>query len=170
MNSSQGAANVPSVTDVTRALAGIAGGVIPGGGPKVSLSVHGGVPSERYDLEFVLGPDGRGVVDLTDELRERRVEEQAGEVSLDEVLTLFSGLDAQELVSAAQANLQIPPDSVVGELRLEIGGTTVVVPFMADQGQAETAGADLPPSVARVVAGLFEVSERITGMERIRPG
>ncbi len=167
MNTGRDAPKLPTVEELATILAGGVGGLAEA--PKVTLSALGGMPSERYEFDLVVDPAGSAVVRLMDELKGQRVEEHRLELALGETLELLAGLDPQELLAAAQAELQIPPDSVVGELTLEIAGTRVGVRFMADEGQAETEGAKLPPTVAALVERLFDLGKRVTGLERIRP-
>lgn len=169
MNSPPNDTGLPSLEDMATKLRDLLANPPMAAESRIRLEVHGGVNSERYDLDFAVSPTGQAVVELTNELAGTRLEQESHDIPPEEVTELLTMLDAEALLSAAKAVIQIPPDSLVGRLVVEIDGETLEVVFMADQGQAEFAGAELPSSVARIVDKLYSMAEGATDTEGIRP-
>jgi hypothetical protein len=135
---------------------------------QVRLTISGGLPEERYELHF--GAHGGKV-----ECSMARAEDTDGkpaesrDLSDRELNELFERMDLSQLLKADLPRPRIPPDSLVGRLELSAGKRPITIYFMADPGQAEDAGFDPPPSLAKAIDAIYGICGRVLGIKRLAP-
>lgn len=129
----------------------------------VKLTVRGGMPSERYDLELESRGSGETTCSLGTPTREGRKETQRMQLAEDEVIRLLDQMRLADLVKGDLPQPRIPPDSLVGRLEISGGGRPVTLLFMADPGQARSAGQEPPPQLAKAVSALYGVCASVLG-------
>lgn len=139
------------------------------GDVKVRLSVEGGHAGERYEFRLRLSGTGDAEISLLDNLRGRREEGRIAQVTQRDVTGLLRALDVQTLLLVSRARPRIPPGSVVGRLEVSDGQQEASALFMADPGQAESAGYRMPPGLARTLERLYELGAKHLGVKDIRP-
>jgi hypothetical protein len=115
---------------------------------QIRLNVEGGHAGERYEFRFHASGTGDAEVSLVDNLRERRRE---------------------TLLEASRSRPRIPPGSVVGRLEVGDGRQEISVLFMADPGQAESAGYRMPPELAEILQRLYDLGAKHLGEKDVRP-
>ncbi|MFD4421459.1 hypothetical protein ACFWN7_08140 [Agromyces sp. NPDC058484] len=135
----------------------------------VKLTVRGGMPSERYDLQLEFRGSGETTCALGMPARERRKETQQMQLAEDEVVRLLDRMRIADLVRADLPQPRIPPDSLVGRLEISGGGRPVTLLFMADPGQARSAGQEPPPQLLKTVSALYDVCARVLGDQWTAP-
>jgi len=136
---------------------------------RLRLEVSGGAHGERYDLRFDSTGDGTARIALTDEMTDRRYEARTIKLPPDTVRQLANQIDVSAVVAYAQANVPIPPCSLVGRLEISYGDRTFSTIFMADEEQARTAGYRLPPQTEHVINAIYELAAKQIGADSIRP-
>ncbi len=135
---------------------------------QVWLLVEGGVKGERYELRF--NASGTGVMEcgLRNELAGVTYEPSVSRIGSKEFADLLSSIDVDRLVEASRVVPRIPPDSLVGRLRVTDGKQEVSVLFMADEEQAELAGHRPPRAVLELLDKIYELCGAQLGTERVR--
>jgi len=81
-----------------------------------------------------------------------------GALSRTEFVSLLRAADIAALIETKRPLVRIPPCSLLGRVEILGGAQKMTFIFMADQGQAEQAGMEPPPALARLVDKIFEVS------------
>jgi hypothetical protein len=136
---------------------------------RLRLEVSGGAHGERYDLRFDSTGDDTAIIALTDEMTERRYESRSIKLMPDTIRQLFNQIDMTAVVAYAQANVPIPPCSLVGRLEISYRDHTFSTIFMADEEQARMAGYRLPPQIEYVINAIYEIAAKQIGIQSIRP-
>jgi hypothetical protein len=136
---------------------------------QVRLNVEGGHAGERYEFRFHASGTGDAEVSLVDNLRERRREAKIAQLSQRELSGLLRALDVRTLLEASRSRPRIPPGSVVGRLEVSDGRQEMSVLFMADPGQAESAGYRMPPELAEILQRLYDLGAKHLGEKDVRP-
>jgi hypothetical protein len=136
---------------------------------QVRLDVEGGHAGERYEFRFRASGTGDAEVTLVDNLRARREEAKVAQLTQQDLSGLLRALDVTALLEASRMKPRIPPGSVVGRLQVSDGRQEISVLFMADAGQAESAGYRMPPGLAEAVERLYDLGATRLGAKDIRP-
>jgi hypothetical protein len=134
------------------------------------LNIAGGLAGERYDFDFTIeGTDG-GQCGMRCELSGRHADRRSVEVDPAELAGMMRSF-APQMMMAADAGRAggFPPCSLIGRLELTVDGERRVHFFMADEGQAETVGYELPAHIKNAVDRLYELAEKRLGMDNVRP-
>ena len=135
---------------------------------QVRLTISGGLPEERYELRFDT-EDGKVNCALARaEDGEKRCAESR-ELSDGELRELFERMDLSQLLKSDLPPPRIPPDSLVGRLELSAGQKPVTLYFMADPSQAQHAGVEPPPPLAKAIEAIYGIGSRVLGVERLAP-
>ena len=92
-----------------------------------------------------------------------------GEAGVDDMTEVLTRLDIAQMEALSRSVPPIPPDSTVGILTVSDGRQDATIVFMADEGQAETAGFELPDDLRRAVDKIFEIGARQVDLESVRP-
>jgi hypothetical protein len=135
----------------------------------VRLDVEGGQREDRYEFHFAAAGSGEAEVALLCNLRGRVFEPRRAELEEEELAGLLKAIDARSLAEASKARARIPPDSLVGRLRVSDGRQEMIVFFMADPEQARTAGYEPPAAIARVVDQIYALGAKALETEDVRP-
>jgi hypothetical protein len=135
----------------------------------VSLNVEGGHAGERYEFRFRASGTGDAEVSLVDNLRGRRDEAKIVQLTQRDISGLLRALDVRTLLQASRMQPRIPPGSVVGRLEVSDGRQEISVLFMADPGQAESAGYRMPPGLAETLERLYDLGAKHLGAKDVRP-
>jgi hypothetical protein len=133
------------------------------------LDVEGGHAGERYEFRFRASGTGDAEVSLVDNLRGRRDEAKAAKLTQRDISGLLGSLDVSTLLGASRLRPRIPPGSVVGRLDVSDGRQNISILFMADPGQAESAGYRMPPGLAETLERLYELGAKHLGTKDVRP-
>lgn len=136
---------------------------------RIEMSVSGGMPAERYEFHFVATSGGEGQCRLRCHLTERDYEAKSLQLSQEEMARMIGNVDAPQLMRSAAPQVQIPPDSLIGRLQISDGEQTAQFIFMADPGQAETAGYEMPPQLAQLTDTIYDMAQQQLGAEDVRP-
>lgn len=136
---------------------------------RVSLDVEGGSSHDRYEFHF----DGTGAGDVqlavTDRLRGVEIAQRVGQVESRDMTAVLRDIDIDQLADVSRRPVPIPPDSTVGILRVSDGEQEVSIVFMADEGQAETAGFELPAELRQAIDSIYEISAKQLEQKSVRP-
>lgn len=135
----------------------------------VRLDVEGGHAGERYEFRFRASGTGDAEMSLVDNLRGRRDEATVAKLTRRDVSGLLRALDVSALLEASRKRPRIPPGSVVGRLEVRDGRQEISVLFMADPGQAESAGYRMPPGLAETLERLYDLGAKHLGAKDVRP-
>lgn len=135
----------------------------------VRLDVEGGQREDRYEFHFAAMGSGEAEAALLCNLRGRAIEPRRAQLEEAELAGLLKAIDARSLAEASKARARIPPDSLVGRLRVSDGKQEMIVFFMADPEQAKTAGYEPPAGVARVVDEIYALGAKALETEDVRP-
>lgn len=136
--------------------------------PAIHLRVHGGMPSERLDLTFTLHADDTIGVNLIDRLAGRQASRTATppRARLD---VLRSAILKSGILSVEATPARIPPDSVIGELRIQDASAVGEWSFIGDIGQAEAAREFAPLQLIRAVGPLMTLGKEVLRVDNINP-
>jgi hypothetical protein len=137
---------------------------------RVSLEVEGGQHPEHYHFAFTTSGAQEAEAGLRDDLREIAVEQRRSKLTGTDLASLLKAVDVEGLVAASRVRPAIPPDSLVGRLRVGDGEREVTVLFMADREQARTAGYEPPAAVTQLVDQIYKLGAKTVGAKNIRPG
>jgi hypothetical protein len=136
---------------------------------RVTLDVEGGSVDDHYEFHF----EGTGVgdiqVEVTDRLRQLEIPLRVGQVDAGDMTEVLTSIDVGQIMALSRRLPPIPPDSTVGILRISDGEQEVSVPFMADEGQAETAGFELPEELRRAVDTIYEIGAKQLEVTSVKP-
>lgn len=135
----------------------------------VRLDVEGGSGADRYELHLVGTGSGDVQLEVKDRLRQIEFSPRVGQARAEEVADVLKCIDIAQIIEFSGRIPPIPPDSVVGILRITDGKEEVSLPFMADEGQAENAGFELPEELREAIDAIFEISARQLDVESVRP-
>lgn len=129
----------------------------------IRLSVGGGLPG-RFE-PFSVEVDGTGAVTFarTGEGRAEPSAQLSTRVGEDVVRHLLREVGAEDIAAAAERRVPIPPDSLVGLLEIQVGGSFDQVVFMADDEQAQTARFHLAEPLRRLVDDMVRIAEEASG-------
>ncbi len=135
---------------------------------RVTLDVEGGSVDDRYEFHFEGTGAGDIQVGVKDLLRQLEIPTRVGHVEAGEMTEVLTSIDIGQVIAVSRGLPPIPPDSTVGILRISDGEQEVSVPFMADDGQAETAGFELPEDLRRAVNTIYEIGAKQLEMKSVR--
>jgi hypothetical protein len=135
----------------------------------VRLDIEGGQREDRYEFHFAAAGSGEAEAALLCNLRGRVFEPRRAQLDEGELAGLLETIDARSLAEASKARARIPPDSLVGRLRVSDGRQEMIVFFMADPEQARTAGYEPPAGIARVVDQIYALGAKALETEDVRP-
>ena len=138
-------------------------------GVRVTLDIEGGSAADRYEFHFEGTGSGDTQIALKDRLRQLEILPSVGEASVDEMTEVLTRLDIAQMETLSRSVPPIPPDSTVGILTVSDGRQDATIVFMADEGQAETAGFELPDDLRRAVDKIFDIGARQVDLESVRP-
>jgi hypothetical protein len=141
---------------------------VPGMAPELELRFSGGMPSERLDVTFALTPDGAVAASVLDRLGER----EARTIARPEPARLALARDAilGSGILRVEATLPLlPPDSVIGELRLPGGGVISRWQFAGDVDQAGAVHDPAPLQLLRAVGPLMALGKEALQLETVNP-
>ncbi|MGH8950771.1 MAG: hypothetical protein ACRDX9_05040 [Acidimicrobiia bacterium] len=138
-------------------------------GLRVTLDIEGGSADDRYEFRFEGTGTGDTQVEVKNRLRQVEVSPRVGEVSVDDMTEVLTSLDVGQMTALSRSMPTIPPDSTVGVLTVSDGRQEATIVFMADEGQAETAGFELPDDLRRAVDKIFEIGAKQVELESVRP-
>lgn len=138
-------------------------------GLRVTLDIEGGSADDRYEFHFEGTGTGDTQVGIKNRLRQLEILPRVGEVSVDDMTDVFTSLDVGQMTALGRSLPPIPPDSTVGILTVSDGRQEATIVFMADEGQAETAGYELPDDLGRAVDKIFEIGAKHLELESVRP-
>ena len=136
---------------------------------RVELVVAGGVHGERHEFRCELSGAGELRSDFRSDLGGDPPEDSHAELPRAEFEGLLRSLDVAALDAASRRRPRIPPDSLVGRLRVSDGRQDVEVTFMADPEQAEAAGETPPPAVTEAVDAIYRLGSRPLEADDVRP-
>jgi len=136
---------------------------------QVRLDVEGGHAGERYEYRFRASGTGDAEVTLVDNLHGRHEQAKIARLTQQDLSGFLRALDVAALLEASRMKPRIPPGSVVGRLQVSDGRQEISVLFMADPGQAESAGYRMPPGLAEAVERLYDLGAKHLGAKDIRP-
>ena len=136
---------------------------------RIRLDVEGGHREERYVFHFLASGAGEAEVELHDNLVDRHIARRVASLEPSEFADLARRVEVPALTRAALAKQQIPPGSVVGRLEVRGAGHDVRAIFMADPGQAESAGYEMPPGITDVVERIYDIAAEKLGVDDVRP-
>lgn len=133
-------------------------------GITVTYRVTGGAPGEApVDEELRLVGSGPMTARLrTATAAVRESSETLATPDMQELL-LQIGAGAGELIPRSQA--RFVPDSLVGQLAVQLDGQEAVFCFLADAEQAKQSGQALSPKAANVVNSLMRLHQRLLPRE-----
>jgi hypothetical protein len=135
---------------------------------KVRLSIHGGIASERFDLDLAASGEGEMQFNLACALSKRRIDTVALRIEPRRLADMLKFLARPTSALYARRG-GFPPCSLIGRLEVDVGGKSNTLYFMADQEQAKTAGYEPPDEVMRVVEMLYREAEAGLGIDSVRP-
>jgi hypothetical protein len=138
-------------------------------GIRVRLDVEGGSMPDRYELHFEATGAGDVQASVVDGLRGLEAVRNVGQVPPEQIRDIFKSLDVADFADVRRRLPPIPPDSTIGILTVSAGRDEETIVFMVDEGQAESAGFELPPNLRRAVDGIYEVAARQLDRDSIRP-
>lgn len=136
---------------------------------QISLDIEGGSAADRYELHFATTASGEVESGLKDRLRRLDLAPRAGQAEAEEITEVLKNIDIAQMIALRGQLPPIPPDSLVGILRISDGREEVAIPFMADEGQAETAGFELPEELRRAIDRIYEIAARHLDVETVKP-
>lgn len=140
-----------------------------GGNIRIKMLIEGGVHEERYHFHFVASGEGEVECGMRCQLSDRAYDTRATEMSREEFAEILQKIRVPTLVESSQPDVPIPPCSLVGRLEISNGEQTMSAVFMADAGQAETAGYKMPPALAEIVERIYDLAERQLDAKDVRP-
>ena len=136
---------------------------------KVRLSIHGGIASERFDLDLAANGEGEMQFNLACALSKRRIDAVALRIEPRRLADIFKALARPTSAASYARRGGFPPCSLIGRLEVDVGGGSNTLYFMADQEQAKAAGYEPPEEVMRVVEMLYREAEAGLGIDSVRP-
>ncbi len=136
----------------------------------VRMIVGGGVEGERYDFHFSASSKGLEG-GLQDQMANRDYKSQEYELPQEAFAQVLETVNVRELAIANENEQEalIPPDSLVGQLEISDGEQMIRAVFMADPGQAETAGYEMPHYLEQTINAVYDLAAKVMDVEDARP-
>lgn len=154
-------AGVPSVPDeLVQSIEGAIQHPERSQGIQIRMAIEGGQAEERYTFHFEASSEGLLTSQMSCRLTSREARARSGTLSRDEFVDLLRHADIAKLVQVGRPLARVPPCSLLGRIEITDGIQRVSFVFMADPGQAEQAGMEPSPELARLVERIFEVSAK----------
>jgi hypothetical protein len=141
-------------------------------GVQLRLTVTGGHADERYDYRFEASGAGALSCDLHCRMTQRDAHVSNLRIERGDFVQLLRTIDVQKLIEVRRPLSRIPPCSLVGRFEIHDGVRQLTFLFMADPGQAESAGFRMPPELERIVEQVYSISAkylRTEGPNSVRP-
>jgi len=129
-------------------------------GIQIRMTIEGGQAEERYAFHFEASSEGLLISRMSCRLTGREARARSRTLSRAEFVDLLRHADIAKLVHVGRPLARVPPCSLLGRIEITDGIQRVSFLFMADPGQAEQAGMEPPPELARLVDRIFEVSAK----------
>ena len=136
---------------------------------QVALTVTGGLPGERHQFSFVAHANGTAECELNCEISKQVRGGKRGRPAKLDFAGLLRAVDPVRLLAADIPMPRFPPDSLIGRLELSDGDQSRAFYYLADPGQAETAGQLPPETLLRAVNAVYQRAEKLLGSKKIRP-
>jgi len=136
---------------------------------RIRLEVEGGQHDERYRFLFSTSGSEEAEAGLYDGLRNVAIEPARSKLARNDLTSLLKSVDIEGLAVASRIRPTIPPDSLVGRLRVGDGEQEVTVVFMADREQARSVGYEPPAAVAELVNRIYALGAKAVGAKDVRP-
>lgn len=136
---------------------------------RVEMTVSGGMAGEQYYFHYAASGEKAVEVEMRSDLAEKVYQPQTGELPQAEFVEILKKVNLPEMYAFRTQQAPIPPDSLVGRLTITRGEEQVSVIFMADPGQAETAGYELPSDLAELVDTIYTLGSRRLKAKEVRP-
>jgi hypothetical protein len=136
---------------------------------RITLDIEGGSPADRYELHVAATGSGDVESGMKDRLRQLDLAPRVGQAQTEEVAEVLKRLDVAQMIALRSETPPIPPDSTVGVITISDGSQEVSIPFMADPGQAEAAGFELPADLAQAIEAIYEIAARQLDVETVKP-
>lgn len=134
----------------------------------LELRVYGGMPSQRLDLKLFVDDAGAVTIDVVDNVTNlkasRRVQLQRSRVDTVRAAILESGILDIEATPPP-----LPPDSVVGTLRITTPPVTAHWTFAGDIDQAQVLHDEAPLELIRAVGPLMTLGKDVLEIATINP-
>jgi len=135
----------------------------------VKMTISGGLPEDRYEFSFEASGEGTIQCHMGCMPTKRKYKMRKAKMSAKDFANFLKKINVSNIMAASGPPVRIPPDSLVGRLEVSDGQNTVSAIFMADPGQAETAGFPMPPELAEVVDTIYDLAAKQLGAEKVRP-
>jgi hypothetical protein len=141
-------------------------------GVSIRLTVEGGHADERYEYRFLAMGSGELDCELHCRMTGRDGRVARAPMQRDDFIRLVRSVEIPALQSARRALRRIPPCSLIGRLEITDGVRQISLLFMADPGQAESAGYEVPAPLARVIEDIYAIGAKYMeaqGIKSVRP-
>jgi hypothetical protein len=141
-------------------------------GVRIRLTVEGGHADERYEYRFLATGSGELDCELHCRMTGRDGRVARAPMPRDDFARLVRSIEIAALHGSKRALRRIPPCSLVGRLEITDGVRQMSFLFMADPGQAESAGYELPAPLASVIDSIYSMSAKYMesqGIRSVRP-
>jgi hypothetical protein len=139
---------------------------------RIRLTVEGGHADERYEYRFLATGSGELDCELHCRMTGRDGRVARARLQYDDFTHLLRSVEVPALLSSRRALRRIPPCSLIGRLEITDSVRQISFLFMADAGQAESAGYEVPAPLARVIDDIYSVGAKYMGrqgIESVRP-
>jgi hypothetical protein len=133
------------------------------------MIVSGGVHGEHYNFHFSASDKGVAECSLQCQMSDRQYETQEYKLPQGAFANVLETISVGDLAMASEQEVLIPPDSLIGQLELSDGENTIRTIFMADPGQAETAGYKMPPYLSQTTDAVYDLAAQVMVVEDVRP-
>jgi hypothetical protein len=143
-----------------RLAAVAAGSEPPDEGHRITYRESGGPPGKRLETIVSVDGTGRAHYEHLDELVGKKRIRKKALLGQEEVAALLQRLYQSPFLTE-EPSVGFLPDSVVGSITLEAGGSQFTRYFLADQRQRERQGKQLTPGLRAAHALVQELHERI---------
>lgn len=100
---------------------------------KLIVEVSGGAPGERFESRTEINASGKITRKTMDRLNKILPKEYSGDLAAVEVKEIFQKLSASGMLEQPQKDYRIVPDSLVGSVVVEVGGTRKKIYFPVEE-------------------------------------
>lgn len=137
---------------------------------RVSLRINGGLPSQKFRLDFQAAGDGTVSCEVDCQLsgRHGKTEEKV-RLEAQELRGLLETIVESGVLDLPEEQPAFLPDTVVGILEISDGSSTRRFYFAADPDQAEVQGKVPPPELQRTLEAIYGLGAKLTGLRSVKP-
>lgn len=134
----------------------------------ISVSVHGGMPSEKFNFNFKLNKDHQLECDLECQMSKRKAKLKKSALKETELKKLVRGIEKTGILNSSVYKGQFVPCTLVGTLNIELGDKKFQTHFIADEEQAKMQKSN-SPEIENAIELIYKMAAKKLKVKSVKP-